>query len=93
MTVGYYSEFYKNVITQHLHGDLESLEIVKNALEERVQDMQLPFENSENIKKVPIYRCMVVLGHEFQCYPPEVAKIIKPSKQKIGDTNIVKWIL
>ena len=48
--------------------------------------------NSEGVKKVPIYRCLVVLGDAFQNYPLERKKLLKVSKSSV-EFNIVKWIM
>ena len=41
-----------------------------------------------------MFRCLVVLGHEFQNFPSETYKVLKINKSTPGDNrNIVKWIV
>jgi hypothetical protein len=53
----------------------------------------------EAADKVPLYRFLVLPGHEFQNYPCDTIKLTsrKPNlnvhKSIIGGRNIVKWIL
>ena len=47
--------------------------------------------DAHSIKHLPVYRCLVLLGHEFQNFPPIVSKVFKIRSQM--DRNIVKWLL
>ena len=49
---------------------------------------------SETVESAPVFRCLVVLGHEFQNFPSETYKVLKINKSTPGDNrNIVKWIV
>ena len=42
-------------------------------------------------QSIPVYRCLVLLGHEFQNFPLEVKKVFK--LRSPNERNIVKWML
>jgi len=45
----------------------------------------------EAVGSVPVYRGLVLLGHEFQNFPSDVNKNFKV--RSTADHNIVKWLL
>ena len=49
---------------------------------------------ADTVENSPVFRCLVVLGHEFQNFPSETYKVFKINKSTPGDNrNIVKWII
>lgn len=59
---------------------------------------------ASNVKLVPLYRFLILPGHDFQNYPSEVQKPKKPKvtesyslpvNRQIGlqSTNIIKWMM
>ena len=56
-----------------------------------MEEVYKPTFTEETVKNVPVYRFLVLLGHEFQNFPSEVSKVFKIRSPT--DRNIVKWLL
>ena len=60
-------------------------------IETKLQEVSGQAFSPETVAGVPVYRCLVLLGHEFQNFPSEVSKVFKMRSNL--DRNIVKWML
>ena len=49
--------------------------------------------NESSVRQLPIFRCLVLQGHEFQTFPAEVKKVFKVNRKQTSDKNIVKWMI
>ena len=72
----------------------EALAELINALQQKVNELSQSRFTPDTVQRAPIFRCLVVLGHEFQNFPSETYKVFKVKSQPGQDNrNIVKWIL
>ena len=57
----------------------------------KIDDINQPAYTEQSVKNIPVHRCLVLMGHEFQNFPAEVSKILKIRQPT--ERNIVKWML
>lgn len=60
-------------------------------IESKIEEINLPAYTEQSVQCIPVNRCLVLLGHEFQNFPAEVSKIFKIRQPT--ERNIVKWML
>ena len=60
-------------------------------IEQKLEEVSANPFTPETVANVPVYRCLVLLGHDFQNFPSEVSKVFKLRSNL--DRNIVKWML
>jgi len=80
-----YIERKEDVISQQL----ENMEL-------RLLKLQSNAKDKESAALVPLYRFLILPGHEFQNYPSDFIKVQKPKVEpppKQLEQNFVKWIL
>ena len=62
-------------------------------IEDKIQEISQPAYDAQSVRSLPVYRCVVLLGHEFQNFPHFVSKVFKIRNAQTMDRNIVKWLL
>ena len=88
----YRNDFYKNILPHFQDQNTSSLKELIQELEAKLRDLQLEqiSDNPQNLK-IPLYRFLILQGHQYQNYPSEVKLIIKERETNL-QRNVIKWI-
>ena len=89
----YYNEFFKNLTPLLSEQTQNPLKDLISELEYKLTGFESPMRKTEEEQDdIPLFRFLIIQGHQYQNYPLETKVIVKQKDTLLG-RNIYNWVV